>query len=113
MKTKLETVHFGYCVSLWIAFGIGVLLTAIDRFGISNEHQGMFFKIVHPYNSIVLLFSLLAILVELVLGGAAIRASISYQHSKHRIAFAVVLPILTGVFWLLYVSLFVMWTGGV
>lgn len=111
MVPRLRKLHTICCIVAWIAWIIGLALTATATYLQSDSYNTVFFSIVHPYNSIVLLCSLLP--VEPVLCIAIVVYGVRAKTSPKNIIKPVALFFLTVMFWVAYVGLYIALTGGV
>ena len=113
----MKKVHLGFCLGLWALWvrgmwliGILFLVTLFDGFFNTFYNNALFWNIVEPYNSFMILFSLLPI--EPILFIIALIAEI--PRWKRKSFLTIVLPFLvTVILWFAYICVFVAGTGGV
>ena len=110
MGTRLKKVHIGVCCFLWVAWVMGIIVSAISRFVFFNE-KIFFYNFVHPYNSVVLIASLFP--VEPILCIICVTDNLIHNKKRSDLLLAVVLFIFTSVLWLIYVNTWVKWSGGI
>ena len=112
MAIRIRKVHKSICVCLWIAWAIGVLLLLLDLLlnGIQNgiTHE-IFYRLIKPYISSVMLLSLLpieplALIVSLI-------QDFSCKEHMRTILISVCYFAVTVVFWLAFIGLNILLTG--
>ena len=100
-------VHKNACRVLWALWSAGLLVTAISRFAFEHGNDFLFWKVTAPYNQFVLMLSMLP--VEPILCFTAILLDRSGKSVRTNLAYLGI----TGLLWLVYIALYVIWTGGV
>lgn len=108
----MKKIHLYTCYVLWGLWAIGMLLIGIlPLITLFNGDDNFFFwYIVEPYNSIVILLSLIPIEPIMFI----ITLIIETLEWTKKSFFTIVLPfIITIVMWFVYICVFVMGTGGV
>lgn len=111
MKNGIKSIHLAICVIIWLLWFAGVALIAIARFGNLDNPNDFFFNIVHPYNRVILLCSLIP--VEPIICVSAIINDCRQNAGISEILMSVLLFLVTAIFWVVYISLYILWTGGV
>jgi len=111
MKNKARSIHLFICITAWILWAVGIVLLAVVRFGNPENSNRFFFDVVHPYNVVMLMGSLLPI--EPIACAAAIIKDHEAKAGAGAILMSLLLFVVTAILWIGYISLFVMWTGGV
>ena len=108
----MKKVHFYTCCVLWALWIIGIKLIGILflTYFLKGNDNFFFWNIVEPYNSIVLLLSIIPI--EPIMFIIALIVEIPKWTKKSFLT--VVLPfVITVVMWHVYIGVFIMGTGGV
>lgn len=101
----LKKIHTWFSFLLWTLWAVGLGATALSRFEYAHENQRLFWDFVLPYNDIVHIISYIPIAPVLFL--------LTWGKSKQagkRCKKTVFLFLLTGVLWLVYLSLYIRWT---
>ena len=111
MGNRVKKIHLFICILSWGLWCIGLLLTGLSRWGMLEKNTSFFFNVVHPYNSIVMLISVLP--VELIACIVAVIQDVKNQCKITTVFTSIWLCILHIVLWIAYIVLFVSWTGGV
>lgn len=111
-STGLQKAHKVVCVIYWAAWIVGLVLTGICRFVPGFNTHGYFFGVVDPYCSTVMVLSILIPVEPVIFIGILIQTIRKKLHEEklivHILLFAAHI-----IMFLLFLGLFVAWTGGV
>ena len=104
MKKQL---HTWYSFFLWLLWSVGLGTTALSRFYFFHENEKLFWDFVLPYNDIIHIASYIPVAPILFLIAY-------YQHKQagKRTRGPIFLFLLTALYWLAYLSLYIRWTEG-
>jgi amino acid permease len=106
-NAMLKKIHTWVCFALWTLWTVGLGATAISRFQYFHEKQWLFWDFVLPYNEIVQIISSIPFAPILCL--LAFHSN-KNAHKSNRLT--VFLFILTAVYYVAYMTLFIRWTEG-
>ena len=104
----MKRQHMILCVVLWGLWGLGLCFTGVSRFVFQHNNDLLFWKIVIPYNQIVQLVSFIPL--EPLF---CILAICDSKKAKHPYYSAIILCVVTFLLWLMYITLYIWWTGGI
>ena len=110
MGTKLNSIHLRLCFLAWTTWGIGAILVIISSV-IFNNDNGYIFNIAHIYNSVISFLSLIP--VEPAVFILTLRNEIKHNVPKKTTVITILLFNTTILFWIAYISMFVLLIGGV
>lgn len=103
----LKKLHTCYSFLLWLLWTVGLGATALSRFRFLHENDRLFWDFVLPYNEVIHTLSYIPIAPILFL-----LVFFQYKQENKRCRGTVALFLITAVYWLVYLSLFIRWTEG-
>lgn len=95
----MKKVHGVLCLFLWCFWFVGILSVGILNFDYFNQYNDLFWKIIEPYNRIVILASLIPV--------EPIICLCTIVYSKFRrisIKNDIILFFITFLFWIIYIN---------
>jgi len=110
MGTKLNSIHLRICFLAWTAWGIGAILVIISSVVFNNDNSCIF-NIAHIYNSTLSLLSLIP--AEPVVFILTLRNEREDNVPIKTTVKTILLFNTTILFWITYISTFVLLIGGV
>ena len=111
MDDRLNKTHAIICILYWVLWIIGLLFIGVSLLVYQNDNRWFFENIVHPYNSLISILSLIPI--EPILCIVAFTKNIITKKSLFKIIRPLIWGLCTIVFFMLYAFIFVVLTGGV
>lgn len=100
--------HMHLCFALWGFWSVGLCLAGISLVFYQHNNDLLFWKLVVPYNSFVQIISLVP--VEPIFCISAVYTS---KKAMQPYLSAIILFFITLLFWVIYITLYVWWTGGI
>ena len=111
MGNQLKKIWVLLCVFVQILSCIGIVLVSITRFILPDNSQ-WFLGVLHPYHIFFTLISISVVPIAIILS-VLIAIHTVRRLSMKKITFLLLVFFSTIVLWLIYITLFVLWIGGV
>lgn len=108
VERREMSMHKFLCFVLWGVWGVGLCFTGASLLYFRNENHWLFWNIAFPYNRFVQLISLVPL--EPIF---CILTISDRKKAEQPYGLEICFSVITFLFWVMYITLSVWWTGGV